>query len=224
MQKKTLDKGEDIALGPLEDLYFGPEFTDTEIEQVLGRSPYSYRKYGDIEQEVAELLATGQIVARFKGRMEFGARALGNRSILANPSHAQVIRIINEMVKNRDFWMPFAPSILDTRAKDYFKCDKNIQAPYMMIAIDSSSNINEIAAASHPYDNSIRPQIVYEKWNRDYWCLIKKFEKITGIGAILNTSFNLHGHPIVCSPEDAIEVFMNSGLNYMAIGNFLVEK
>ena len=219
-----LRKGKEIDLSPLEDLYFGPEFTDTEIERVLGRYSYCYRKYSNIEQAVAELLAAGQIVARFKGRMEFGARALGNRSILANPSYPQVIRIINEMVKNRDFWMPFAPSILDTRAKDYVKYNKSIHAPYMMIAVDSIDERNEIIAASHPYDHTIRPQIVYEKWNPDYYHLIKSFEGLTGIGAVLNTSFNLHGYPIVCSPEDALEVFRNSGLNYMALGNFLVEK
>jgi carbamoyltransferase len=222
--EEKLEKGEEIDLASLEDLYFGPEFTDAEIEQVLGRSSYHYRKYSNIEQEAAELLAAGQIVARFKGRMEFGARALGNRSILANPSQPQVIRAINEMVKNRDFWMPFAPSILDTRVRDYIQCNKSIQSPYMMLAVNSSGQRNEIVAASHPYDHTIRPQIVYEKWNRDYWYLIKCFEKLTGIGAILNTSFNLHGYPIVCSPEDALGVFMNSGLKYMAIGNFLVEK
>jgi carbamoyltransferase len=222
--EEKLDKGEEIDLAPLKDLYFGPEFRDIEIEQVLGQYPYHYQKYNDIEQKVAALLADDQVVARFKGRMEFGARALGNRSILADPSHTQVIRTINEMIKNRDFWMPFAPSILETHINDYIGCDRTIQAPYMMIAFNSKNKNNQIVAASHPYDHTIRPQIVYEKWNPDYYRLIKYFEKLTGIGAILNTSFNLHGYPIVCSPKDALEVFMNSGLNYMAIGNFLVGK
>lgn len=222
--EEKIRNGENLDIAPLQDLYFGQQFRFDEIELVLKRSPFPYQKYNDIEKNVADLLATGHVVARFKGRMEFGARALGNRSILANPSHPQVVKNINDMIKNRDFWMPFAPSVLDTRINDYLKANSKTQPTYMMIAFDSKDQGGNLLAASHPYDHTIRPQIVYKEWNPDYYRLITYFEKLTGIGAILNTSFNLHGYPIVCSPEDAMEVFINSGLKYMAIGNFLVEK
>lgn len=208
----------------LKDVYWGPEYSDDEIRKVLAASGCPFEREPDIEKKTAELLTRGEIVARFKGRMEFGARAMGNRSILANPADHRVIRTINDMIKNRDFWMPFAPSLIAEEEDAALMNPKHMPAPYMIMSFDSKMDHNRIFAASHPYDRTVRPQVVYRDWNPDYHRLISYFRKITGIGVILNTSFNLHGYPIVCSPGDAIGVFHNSGLKYLAIGNFLVCK
>jgi carbamoyltransferase len=186
--------------------------------------PFPYRHYRDIETEVAELLSCGEVVARFKGRLEFGARALGNRSILADPSDPRIVRTINELIKNRDFWMPFACSILAESESEYIHNPKGIRSPYMMMAFDTTSRVEDIRAGTHPYDDTVRPQIVYEDWNPDYHRLIREFARRKGIGAVLNTSFNLHGAPIVGSPIAALDVFERSALRWLAIGNFLVQK
>jgi carbamoyltransferase len=157
--------------------------------------------------------------------MEFGARALGNRSILANPAAPGVVKLINEMIKCRDFWMPFAPSVLAEHSEKYFKKPKPMPAPYMIMTFDSRrEKRNAMAAAIHPYDGTGRPQEVYESWNPDYHRLISHFAELTGEALILNTSFNLHGEPVVCSPTDALRVFDISGLQHLAIGNFLLSK
>ena len=212
---------------PLSDLYLGPMYTEKNIVTILSmhRSQIYYRYCFNIELQVARLLSRNKIVARFNGRMEFGPRALGNRSILANPSNENTAEIINRQIKNRDFWMPFAATILKEREKDYIENPKNISAPFMAIAF-ATTELGKIhfRAAIHQYDKTIRPQILEEKTNPSYYELIKEFEKHTGIGGVLNTSFNLHGKPIVCSPTDAVNTFINSGLEYLAIGNYLVSK
>jgi len=213
---------------PLRDLYWGPEYSDQEIEEVLRRfkfkAPVSTERAVPVEPRIAGLLAQGKVVARFKGREEFGARAMGNRSILANPSDPTVIRVINEAIKSRDFWMPFAPSVLEDRAEDYLVNHKTVRAPYMILSFDTTARRNEIAAAIHPFDFTVRPQVVSFAWNPEYHTLLKEFERLTGIGGVLNTSFNLHGYPIVSRPEDALDVLDRSGLTCLAIGNWLVEK
>ncbi|RMD58446.1 MAG: hypothetical protein D6828_02700, partial [Nitrospirae bacterium] len=183
------------------------------------------KHYKDIERRCAELLSKGDVVARCKGRMEFGARALGNRSILANPNNWKTVKIINEMIKMRDFWMPFAPSILAEYADNYIVNPKGIKAPYMIMAFDTKKEkLDSIIATTHPYDESCRPQIVEKSWNLDYHRLIRYFHELTGEAAVLNTSFNLHGLPIVYTPYDALYVFDNSGLKYLALGNIMVEE
>jgi len=214
---------------PLRDLYLGESFSNHDVEHVLSNYHFEMRvkieNPPDIESRVAELLSRGEIVARFKGRMEFGARALGNRSILANAAFSGVVRTINEMIKCRDFWMPFAPSMLSERRGDYLIKPKDMKAPYMIVTFDTKpGKRSAIAAAMHPYDLTARPQEVNEDWNPDYYRLLKCFEEITGEGVILNTSFNLHGEPVVCSPEDALRVFSISGLQYLALESFLVTK
>jgi carbamoyltransferase len=214
---------------PLGHLYLGDEFNNSQVESALSkyqfRNKVKIKPFQDIEKKVAELLADGEIVARFKGRMEFGARALGNRSILANPSSYNAIRIINEMIKSRDFWMPFAPSVLPERSNDYFIKIKGMKAPYMIITFNTKpEKRDKIIAAIHPYDHTARPHEVYEEWNPSYYRLLKYFESITGEGIILNTSFNLHGEPIVYSPDDALRVFDISGLKCLAIEDFLLIK
>jgi carbamoyltransferase len=222
------EKGGIAKMSPLHDLYLGPEFSDADIGRALKgfsfQSAVTYSHVPPIEPRVARLLAEGQVVARFKGREEFGARAQGNRSILANPSDPAVIRVINEAIKSRDFWMPFAPSILEECAEDYLVNPKRIAAPYMILSFDTTARRSEIRAAIHPFDFSVRPQEVSFAWNPDYHVLLQEFKRLTGIGGVLNTSFNLHGYPIVSSVEDALDVLDRSGLRYLAIGNWLVQK
>ncbi|MCK5617360.1 hypothetical protein KAR91_86650, partial [Candidatus Pacearchaeota archaeon] len=222
-------KGQELKIHPIENIYWGMEFTDDEIEEYLRTNglyeKYTITKCDDISTEVAKLLAQDEIVARVSGRMEWGARALGNRSLLANPAKYNTIRVINEKIKNRDFWMPFTPSILKERGDDYLINEKNVEAPYMSIAFRSTELARkELLAAIHPYDFTIRPQLLEQDWNPSYYKIIKEFEKITGIGGILNTSLNLHGEPIVCTPADAIHTLEDSGLKYLALGSFLITK
>ena len=213
----------------LADLYTGPEFDNEAIEKAIRKYPFAnavaVTQPQDIERSAAELLAKGEVVARFKGRMEFGARALGNRSILANASHTSSVRVINDMIKSRDFWMPFAPSVLAEQSERYFIKPKRMDAPYMIITFDTRPEKRErIIAAIHPYDCTGRPQEVRKDWNPDYYRLIQHYESLTGEALILNTSFNLHGEPVVCSPEDALRVFDISGLQHLAIGDQLLSK
>jgi carbamoyltransferase len=215
-------------VAPLRDVYWGPEFSDDEVEDALGRfafrHPVRIERVTPVEPRVAALLADGVPVARFKGREEFGARALGNRSILGNPADPAVVRVINEAIKARDFWMPFAPSVLAERSADYLVNPKRVSAPYMIMSFDTTERRPAIRAALHPFDFTARPQEVSAEWNRPYHTLIREFERRTGIGAVLNTSFNLHGYPIVSRPEDALDVLDRSGLTHLAIQDWLVSK
>ena len=171
------------------------------------------------------MLAQGKVVARFRGREEFGARALGNRSILADPSNTEVIKVINSMIKCRDFWMPFATSMTDRQAMECLVNPKHVSAPYMVLTFDSTERISDFKAGAHPYDLTVRPQVVERDWNPSYYDLIEEFERVSGKrGGVLNTSFNLHGHPLVSAPLDALEVFDRSGLEYLAIESFLLSK
>lgn len=200
---------------PLENLYLGPEYSETEIERSIER----FRTQGLvcsvghiewIEGRIAELLAAGHVVARFEGRMEFGSRALGNRSLLAHPTNPRVIDILNRQIKNRDFWMPFAGTILSDRQHDYVHNPKHLPAPYMVLTFATTprAQVEMLAAVTNP----------------SYYEVLKQFEVRTSIGGILNTSFNLHGEPIVCSPDDALDTFSRSRLQHLAIGKFLLRK
>ena len=142
-------------------------------------------RYDDLEMVVADLLVEGEVVARATGPMEFGARALGNRSILADPTRNDVIRIINDMIKNRDFWMPFAPMMLDQCAGEYIINPKQITSPYMILSFDTHPQArNQITAAIHPYDSTARPQILEQSHNPDMYTLLQRFEEKTGRGAV----------------------------------------
>ena len=213
----------------IDNIYWGPEFGSEDIEKALKKKGLSKRylikKPKDIEKRIAALLARGEIVARMAGRMEFGARALGNRTIMANASNVDVIKKINEQIKGRDFWMPFAPSILWERMSDYVINPKKILSPYMMLGFETTALAHkELIAGLHAYDLTARPQFVTKDGNPKYHKILKEFERLTGIGGILNTSFNLHGFPIVLGPSEALEVFEKSGLKYLALEDFLVEK
>lgn len=226
---KLLSKEVDFTPVPIKDLYLGPEYDERYVENFIKKNRiyknYIIKKSKNINKDIAELLAKGEIVARCSGKSEWGARALGNRSILANPVHPDTIRILNETIKDRDFWMPFTPSMLDKFEKKYILNPKKIDSPYMAITFDSTPLAQQkLPAAMHPYDFTIRPQIVTKEFNKDYYEIIEHFSKLTGTGAVLNTSFNLHGEPNVLTPEDALHTVENSSLKYLALGEYLLEK
>lgn len=217
------------SVAPIREFYLGPQFTSEDAKAAIGSFNFSgsveCRRIEDIETTVAELLAAGNVVARFKGREEFGARALGNRSLLADPSNPDVVKTINNMIKCRDFWMPFATSMTDKQAEKCLKNPKHIASPYMILTFDSTDMIRDYKAGAHPYDLTVRPQVVYRDWNPDYYRLIETFQEKSGKrGGVLNTSFNLHGYPLVSTPADALEVFERSGLQHLAIEDWLVSK
>jgi carbamoyltransferase len=221
-----------VNLEPFKDLYLGNQYSDTQIDDFVVKAKLSEKykveqfteEFG-VEKKVAELLASHKVVARFAGRTEWGARALGNRSILAHPGDRDTVRVINEMIKNRDFWMPFAASVLEEDRDRYFVNPKNNYAPYMAITFSTKPIAQEhLRAAIHPYDFTCRPQMVRQSWNPGYHALISHFRSLTDIGSVLNTSFNLHGEPNVESPNDALRTLENSGLEYLALGKYLISK
>lgn len=214
---------------PIDGFYLGPEWSEADIQgdlaPHLAAGTLVITRPASINDAVADLLVQGEVVGRFAGREEFGARSLGNRAILADPRNPEVIRVINEMVKSRDFWMPFASSMIAERADEYLVNPKHIAAPYMILSFDTTEAGGRLLKAGiHPYDRTCRPQVVTRTANPDYWDLIHRFEQRSGVGGVLNTSLNLHGLPLVHRPEDAYHVLLNSGLNYLAIGPFLVSK
>ena len=190
-------------IGPI---YYGAEYSDDNYKQALDKSGFleNVQYYSDVEEEIASLLERGLIVGRFNGRDEFGPRALGNRSILADGRNLKVIRKLNFAIKHRDFWMPFAPAVLDERRADYFINSKF--APYMIEAFDSTPEAETIIAGLHPRDLTGRPQTVND-WNPSFYEVLKKFNDSTGTGGMVNTSFNLHGFPIVGTPNVALRYF-----------------
>lgn len=204
-------------------MYLGLEFGESEMETAAVESGLPFHRMDDPASEVASLLAAGKIVARFDGREELGPRALGNRSILADPRDLRVIRQLNFAIKQRDFWMPFAASILE---EDFERYVRNPTAwPFYMIeAFDTTpAGAEELVAGTHPFDRTVRPQVV-NGLNPGYRDLIRAFKSRTGVGAVLNTSFNLHGFPIVGTPDIAVNTLQNSGLDALALGPFLVAK
>jgi carbamoyltransferase len=212
---------------PVRDLDLGP--ADHDVETLLRKAgafeEFVVTREADIAPAVAQLLARGEVVGRVSGRAEWGARALGYRSLLADPRQPDVVRRINEAIKGRDFWMPFAPSILEEDFDRYVVNPTGIFAPYMTLTFASSARgRRDLAAAVHPHDFTTRPQAVRATWNPSYHRLIDCFKDLTGVGAVLNTSLNLHGHPNVLTAADALEVLRESSLRYLAVESWLVQK
>lgn len=206
----------------INDTYHGGEFSDHEIENSLKKFNLKYEFCNSIENVIGELLAQGKIVARFNGRMEYGPRSLGNRSILGAPFDKSINDWLNEKLHRTEF-MPFAPSILEEFASDYlvnFNHEK--AAEFMTITYNIKEGMAALIPAVVHVDNTARPQIVTKKSNDSFHKIISAFHLKTGVPVVLNTSFNMHEEPIVYTPEDAIRGFLSAKLDFLAIGNFLV--
>ena len=181
----------------------------------------------EINNIATDLLIKGKIGARFVGKMEFGARSLGNRSIICSPAKIEQIRVINEAIKSRDFWMPFAPVVLEKDAGKYFKIRNANIGCYELMQTAVNANklaVNKAPATLHPYDRTARPQVLRKEVNPSFYELINNFREKTGLPILLNTSFNFHGYPVVESPRDALEVFFESGIDFLIIEKNLIAK
>ena len=218
-----------LKLKKLDNIYLGPSYKTDEVKQSLKKFISKNKNFYFVtfknNKKIVNLLKSGKVLGRFSGRMEMGQRALGNRSIIADPRNSEIIKLINKQIKMRDFWMPFTPSILEERQDQYFINPKKVNANFMSSTFESTELAKKhLKGAVHPADYTIRPQVVKKDSNSDYYDLIKKFENLSGIGAVLNTSFNLSGFPNVSSPLDAVNTVLNSGLEYLVLENFVLEK
>jgi len=225
--------------------YLGPEFGADEIHRVIRRHDAPYRHYEDFDellQDVARLLDQGQVVGWFQGRMEWGPRALGNRSILGDARNPEMQKHLNLKIKYREGFRPFAPSVLHEETATFFELDR--PSPYMLLVAPVRSERcrplppdyqnrelfdrlyhlrSDVPAITH-VDYSARIQTVHRGTNEKYWRLIKAFQDLTGYGIIVNTSFNVRGEPIVCTPEDAYICFMRTEMDYLVMEDFLFDK
>jgi len=204
--------------------YLGPVFPNEEIENLLNSFSLEYENLSDSElaKTVAKQIADGKVVGWFQGRGEFGARALGKRSVLADPRNPDSKARVNQLLKKRDWFMPYAPSILAEYTDEFLQAP--VYNPYMTMGFDATDcSLKKIPAAVH-VDGTIRPQIVKQEDNPLYYKLISEFYKITGIPLILNTSFNRHGVPIVATPRQAIEHLMEGVVNVLCVGSFFVVR
>ena len=224
--------------------YLGPAFSDDEIEMYLRANGYPYERVDDLayrSRRIAETIAEGKVVGLFIGRMEFGPRALGHRSIIGDARSPTMQSLMNLKIKYRESFRPFAPSVLAERAGDYFDID--VESPYMMLVADvrealrtahSTPHANDlrdwvnegrskIPAVTH-VDYSARLQTVSRAQSPEYHAVIKAFEELTGCGVIINTSFNVRGEPIVCTPGDAYQCFMRTEIDYLVLGACLLQK
>lgn len=205
----------------MDHVYFGPEYTDEHIKKCLDFKKIKYYTSSDITSETAALIANNKIVGWFQGRAEFGPRALGNRSILANPVNKKMWYEVNK-VKRREYWRPLAPSVLEEHSRDYFSNSE--KSPFMLLKFQvKEEKINQIPAVVH-IDGSARPQTVSKHTNELYYNLIKKFEQDQGVPLLLNTSLNLRGEPLANNPNDAILNFLNSNMDVLCIGKYIAHK
>ncbi len=214
---------------PLNNTYLGTDvsegISDEKIKKLFIDKNYEV-SMNVSHAALADILAKGNVVAQVRGREEFGARALGNRSIIASPNDPEVVKMINEAIKNRDFWMPFALSIMADKTEGYIDNPKNMDSPSMTIGFETLDNeqYRNIKAGTHPYDRTCRPQILKKEANPEYYDIINEFYNITGIPGLLNTSLNLHGDPICSTIEDVEYTFSNSGLHYLYINDSILVK
>lgn len=206
---------------PLKDFYLGPSYTNRAINELLSISQLEYQYMQDEEllRKVALLLSEKKIVGWFQGRMEFGPRALGNRSILADPRFSDMKDIINSKIKFREAFRPFAPVVLQEKAADYF--DISSPSPYMLFTFPVSAA--GIPAVTH-IDGSARVQTLSQHQNSRLYSLLNEFEQLTGVPVLMNTSLNIRGEPIAMTPEDAINCFLGCGMDALVLENYLITR
>ncbi|MCA8959399.1 MAG: carbamoyltransferase [Planctomycetes bacterium] len=214
--------GDDVA--PMTHAYLGPEYDDERIGAALDRFaiPHTHHPNGGIIDAVTDLLVDGEVVAWFQGRMEYGPRALGNRSILGNPFHPGTSDRINGEIKFREKWRPFCPSMASEEAAEILATDH--PSPYMTFSFIVNPDWRDRIPEAVHVDGSARPQIVTEQLNPRFYRLIRRFADKTGVPVLINTSLNRRGEPMVCSPEDALKTFYGSGLRFLALGDRLIAK
>jgi carbamoyltransferase len=209
----------------LESVYLGPEPDDAAIEGALRAAGLPVVRFDPVEPEIARLLADGRVVARFNGRMEFGPRALGNRSILYHCTDPNVNDWLNKRLGRTEF-MPFAPATLEDEAETSFLGLEGAEhaAEFMTIIFDCSEEFRNTCPAAVHVDGTARPQIVRATTNPSFHRVLEEYRRLTGVGTLVNTSFNMHEEPIVCSAEDAVRAFLEGHLDYLAIGHYVVEN
>jgi carbamoyltransferase len=217
-----LDGGGRLPMQPMRHAYLGPKFDDEAIESALKTYKLNYARLNDVAATAAELLSNGKILGWFQGRMEFGPRALGSRSILADPRDPEMNAKVNNAVKFREWWRPFAPSMKKEAAGEYLESGSD--SPFMILTAQVRPEKRAVIPSVTHVDGSARPQTVEKEINPLYWRLIDEFGKRTGVPVIMNTSFNLRGEAIVHTPTDAIRTFFSSGMDALVIGSFLVGK
>lgn len=217
---------QDYRPEPLDTVYLGPEYNEKEILTDLRK--YSrqimYRKADNIEGKIATMLKDGKIIGYFAGKMEYGPRALGNRSILASPRDGRLKKKLNNMLKRTEF-MPFAPSVLEEDIDKLFKnySGSEYSAQFMTITYDCTEEMKEKYKATVHVDNTARPHLVNKQSNPRYHKILQEYKKLSGLSGFVNTSFNMHEDPIVMSPQDAIETFLPAGLDALIIEDFIIE-
>lgn len=205
----------------MEHCYWGPDYSDEEIEKFMTWAKVPYRRLNNIAEEAAEILAQDKIIGWYQGRMEFGPRALGSRSILASPINPEMQARLNE-VKDREDFRPVAPVVLEEDASEWF--ENADYSPFMLFVYNvRAEKADRIPAVRH-VDGTARIQTINQQQHQHYYDLLKAFKKLTGVPVLVNTSFNTLGKPIVCSPRDAIECFWSSPFDALIIGSFLIEK
>ena len=217
-----LDAGGKLANRAMRHGYWGPSFDDESIEAALRTYKLRCSRLADPASAAAELLSRGKILGWFQGRMEFGPRALGSRSILADPRDPEMNAKVNNAVKFREWWRPFAPSLKKEAAGEYL--ESATDSPFMILTAQVRPEKRAVIPAVTHVDGSARPQTVEKEINPCYWRLIDEFGKRTGVPVVMNTSFNLRGEAIVHTPTDAIRTFFSSGMDALVIGSYLVEK
>ncbi len=203
-------------------LYFGPSYSEERIKETLQLNSIKYEYHSNIAEATAKLLIESNVIGWFQGRMELGPRALGNRSIIADPRKMELKELVNKKVKMRESFRPFAPSILKEKCKDYF--EKELLSPFMVLVYKFKDEVREKVPAVVHYDGTGRLHTVDKTVNPLFWELINSFYKLTGIPIILNTSFNVKEKPIVNTPEEAVEIFLKTDMDVLVMGNFLIRK
>ncbi|MEX2317843.1 MAG: carbamoyltransferase C-terminal domain-containing protein [Pirellulales bacterium] len=207
---------------PINNVYYGPAFSDSQIEASLRREGLAFDRLDDVEDRVAQLLSENRIVGRFHGRMEYGPRALGNRSVLYPAKDPEVNQWLNHQLGRTEF-MPFAPSAMASEAHRLFRrldgCEK--ASEFMTITFDCTDDMQQMCPAAVHIDGTARPQIVHDRNNASYHKILRGYYERTGVPAIINTSFNMHEEPIVCTPYDAVRAFLDGNLDYLAAGPFV---
>jgi len=223
--KKLWESGRSVTAQKIENVYFGNEYSEEEIKKALDTHNLKYKHSSDVPREIAKLLADSKVIARFDGRMEYGPRALGNRSILYKPTDKSVNDWLNKRLVRNEF-MPFAPVTLAERIKEGYKKTKGAEhaAKFMTITFDCTPDFVKKCPAVTHVDGTARPQLITREDNPTYYDIVDEYEKITKIPTIVNTSFNMHEEPIVCTPEDAIRSFKQGHLDVLSIGNFIIKN